>query len=229
MSFNSEVHTIAPAASEPSRFARFAAGQFSRVNLSHTASNLGVALLFFVALIPHAAGFGDGPANWIWIGGAALMGVLSLMRVPPVAAAINWRSVMVTAIMMLAPPLLMNNAARSRGVLALAALIVEFVGVIITQSARLYLGRKFALLPANRGIVSRGPFAFIRHPIYAGWLILSTGYLMAYPNARNLLALTLTIPFMIWRIGLEEQLLQLDAAYRAYCAATPYRLLPLIF
>jgi len=229
MSINSEVRSIAAPTMQPSRFARFATRNLNRANLSHTASNLGVATLFFVALIPHAAGFGDGPANWIWIGGAALMGLLSLVRVPPTAAAINLRSVTATAIMMIAPPLLMNNAARSSGLLAVAALVVELAGVIITQSARLYLGRKFALLPANRGIVSRGPFAFIRHPIYAGWLILSAGYVMAYPNARNALALALTIPFMIWRIELEEQLLQQDAAYRAYCAATPYRILPLIF
>jgi len=223
------LNTIATTSTQPSRFSRFATGKLNRASLSHTASNLGVALLFFATLIPHAANFGGAPANWIWIVGAALMGVLSLVRLPPIATAINLRSVTATAIMMLAPPLLLNNAAPSSGVLAVAALIVELVGVIITQSARLYLGRKFALLPANRGIVSRGPFAFIRHPIYAGWLILSVGYVMAYPNARNLLALAVTVPFMIWRIQLEEQLLQQDAAYRAYCAVTPYRLLPLIF
>ncbi|MGH7880074.1 MAG: methyltransferase family protein [Candidatus Binataceae bacterium] len=186
-------------------------------------------MVFFIALIPHAKSFGDGPADWIWTIGAVLMGALSLVRVVPTAVAINPRTVAATALMMLAPPLLMNNASRSSGWLALAALIVELVGVALSQGARLYLGRRFALLPANRGIVSRGPFAFIRHPVYAGWLILSAGYVMAYPSARNLLALAITLPFMMWRIELEERLLRQDAAYRAYCAATPYRLLPLFF
>jgi protein-S-isoprenylcysteine O-methyltransferase Ste14 len=223
------MNTTAVAPAQSSRFARFATINLNRANLRHTASNLGVALVFFAALIPHAAGFDGGVANWIWIVGAFLMGVMSLVRVPPTAVAINSRTVLATAIMVVTPPLLMNNAAPSTGVLAIAALTVELVGVIITQSARLYLGRKFALLPANRGIVSRGPFAFIRHPIYAGWLILSVGYVMAYPNARNVSAVAATLPFMIWRIELEERLLDQDAAYRAYCAATPYRLLPLIF
>jgi protein-S-isoprenylcysteine O-methyltransferase Ste14 len=207
---------------------------FGRFGISHTSmrhafSNAGVALIFFTALMPHAGGFRDSPANWIWIAGALLMGLLSLVRIAPTATAINTRSILATVAMMLAPLLLMNDSGRSTGPLAFAAVLVELIGVVTTQSARLYLGRRFALLPANRGIERRGPFRLIRHPIYFGWLILSVGYVMAYPNARNALAVGITIPFMIWRIELEEELLWQDATYRAYCAVTPYRLLPFIF
>lgn len=193
------------------------------------ASNIGVAILFFVTLLPHAANYGSDLADWIWIVGAALMGILTLFRVPPTATKVDARSILATAAMMLLPALMLNNRARATGWLASSAIAVELIGVIISQGARFALGRKFALLPANRGIVRRGPFALIRHPIYAGWVILTGGYVMSYPNFRNALALLVTIPFMIWRISLEEDLLSHDPSYRAYCAVTRWRLLPFLY
>jgi protein-S-isoprenylcysteine O-methyltransferase Ste14 len=198
-------------------------------DLRRTASNIGVAILFFVTLLPRAAQYGSALADWIWMIGAALMGLLALVRVAPTATAIDVRSIVATATMMLAPPLLLNNHSPSTGLLASGAIAIELIGVIVSQGARFSLGRKFALLPANRGIVRRGPFALIRHPIYAGWVILTAGYVMAYPNLRNALALMVTIPFMIWRISLEEDLLKLDPAYRAYCATTRWRLVPFLY
>ena len=38
------------------------------------------------------------------------------------------------------------------------------------------LGRSFGVAPANRGIVVRGPYSFVRHPIYTGYLITHTGF-----------------------------------------------------
>jgi hypothetical protein len=44
-----------------------------------------------------------GLADLVWMTGAALMGALSLVRVPPVALMVNFRSVIATAAMMVAP------------------------------------------------------------------------------------------------------------------------------
>jgi protein-S-isoprenylcysteine O-methyltransferase Ste14 len=98
-----------------------------------------------------------------------------------------------------------------------------------TQIARIYLGRRFGLLPANRGIVSGGPFRWMRHPIYSGWVILTIGFLMAYPNRYNVLMFAISLPFLVWRMSLEEQHLTEDPEYCAYLAKTPYRLFPGIY
>ena len=37
-------------------------------------------------------------------------------------------------------------------------------------AGKVVLGRSFGLVPANRGIVARGPYLLVRHPIYAGYL-----------------------------------------------------------
>jgi protein-S-isoprenylcysteine O-methyltransferase Ste14 len=69
----------------------------------------------------------------------------------------------------------------------------------------------------------------VRHPIYLGWFILTAGYVMTYPNVLNALAVIGTLPFMMWRIILEEELLCEDPSYRAYAEQVRYRLIPWLF
>jgi protein-S-isoprenylcysteine O-methyltransferase Ste14 len=189
--------------------------------------NVCLALTFF-ALIPAKAQYHSELANDIWIVGAGLMGVLSLVRLPPRSAMVDARSILATAAMMIIP-VLMRPGTSSTGVLADAAIIVEFIGVAFTQIARLYLGRHFGLLPANRGIVAGGPYRLMRHPIYSGWLLLIVGYVMAYPTPRNIGIPLLSLPFLIWRMNLEEKHLGRDPEYQAYLEKTPYRLIPGIY
>jgi protein-S-isoprenylcysteine O-methyltransferase Ste14 len=198
------------------------------VRFRHVLGNVGLALLFFIALIPAKAQYHSGIANDIWLGGAVLMGVLSLVRVPPRSAMVNVRSILSTAAMMTIPAL-MRPGTSSTGALADLAIVIELIGIAFTQTSRIYLGRRFGLLPANRGIVSGGPFRLMRHPIYSGWLVLTIGFLLAYPTPRNIGMLFLSLPFLVWRMDLEEEHLNEDPEYREYAAKTPYRIIPGIY
>jgi protein-S-isoprenylcysteine O-methyltransferase Ste14 len=200
----------------------------SWVRIGRVASNLVIASLFFIGVVPAALHYGSGVADYIWAIGAVLMGVLSLVRVPPKTSMVTVSSVAATAGMMLLPGMGQLSAA-STGALYIAGVIIELAGVIFTQIARLYLGRGFGLLPANRGIVASGPFRLIRHPVYAGWLLLMVGFTMVHPSARNALGIGLALPFMVWRIAQEEMLLSHDADYRAYMQRTRFRLIPGLF
>lgn len=217
-----------PAPEATSGISRDESGSSSRAGFRHAIGNVCLALLFFVALIPAKTQYHSGIANDIWLVGAALMGVLSLVRVPPRSAMVNIRSILATTAMMVMPAL-MRPGAASAGLLANAAVVVEIAGVAFTQVSRLYLGRRFGLLPANRGIVSTGPFRLVRHPIYSGWLVLTIGFLMAYPTVRNIGMLVLSMPFLIWRIALEEEHLVQDPEYLAYTKRTRYRLIPGVY
>lgn len=181
--------------------------------------------MFFIATIPAAARYHSGIANAIWIAGAALMGILSLLRYPPRSSMINVYTLAASAGMLLLPAL-MRPESQSIGLLAIGGIALELFGVLLTQVARLYMGRSFGILPANRGIVSKGPFASVRHPIYIGWLILAIGYAMSYPSARNIILVIATVPFMFWRIEQEESHLSEDGAYRDYCSQVKFRLVP---
>ena len=90
------------------------------------------------------------------------MGVLSLVRVPARSAMVNARSILSTAAMMTIPALMRSGTTTTTGLFFDVAIIVELIGIAFTQISRIYLGRRFGLLPANRGIVSGGPFRSVR-------------------------------------------------------------------
>jgi len=196
--------------------------------LRNAASNCILGLSFFVAMIPAARALSwslFGLANIVWLSGAAIMGMLSFVRTPPRSTMVNLSTIGATAGMLFLP-CFMRPVGASSGGLALAGVALELFGIALTQIARVYMGRSFGVLPANRGVVSKGPFSLIRHPIYFGWLVLSIGYAMSYPTARNILLILVTLPFMVWRIEQEETHLSEDPEYCAYERRVRFRLWP---
>jgi protein-S-isoprenylcysteine O-methyltransferase Ste14 len=192
--------------------------------LQLAAGNCLVALLFFCALLPSALRYGNGVASDIWITGAAVMGVFSLVRVPPSAVTLTLSSVVATSGALIIPALM--HPVAQPGLMLSAGIVVETAGVTLSQVARLYMGRSFGVMPANRGVVSNGPFRFVRHPVYLGWLVLALGFVLANPSALNVACLAVTPIFTEWRIVLEEKLLSKDPEYRAYTQKVLYQLLP---
>ncbi|MHB8382698.1 MAG: methyltransferase family protein [Candidatus Binataceae bacterium] len=197
----------------------------SSAGLKHALGNLLLASSFFVAALPSANQGPAGLANTIWIVGALIMGVFSLVRLPPKTAMVTVPAIAASA-GMLVIPCLMRPVSASVGVMAIAGIILEVAGVAISQIARIYMGRSFGILPANRGVVSKGPFSSVRHPIYLGWLILTIGFAFSFPTARNVILIIASLPFLVWRIEMEEGLLALDSEYRTYQQKVRFRLWP---
>ena len=196
--------------------------------LRNAASNCILGISFFVAMIPAARALSlslSGLANIVWLSGAAIMGILSFVRTPPRSTMVNVYTMAATAGMLFLP-CFMRPVGASSGGLALAGVAFELFGIALTQVARVYMGRSFGILPANRGVVSKGPFSLIRHPIYFGWMVLSIGYAMSYPTARNILLILVTLPFMVWRIEQEETHLSEDPEYCTYEKRVQFRLWP---
>jgi protein-S-isoprenylcysteine O-methyltransferase Ste14 len=222
--------------------------------LLHAAANVGVAATFLatlllwepqlMAILPWGSRLlsarAGRPANlsaWIAIICALVMALLSLVRAAPREARTDYQALVALSGMLILPLLmrpLPRFAALTRPTPAGVAfeavgLVFQFSGLCLMQVALLYLGRHFGLLPANRGLVTRGPFRLIRHPVYAAWLVYASGTLMVVPTIRNLELVALTIPFMVWRITLEEELLDHDPQYRAYRQRVHWRLVPGVF
>lgn len=197
--------------------------------MRHALGNLLVAASFVVPVLPKAANFFHGPADAIWIIGAIMMGAMSLVRFTPKAALLDLRAFLSTIFPVFLLPCLLSEDRASSGMLALAGISLELSGVVLSQVSRLYMGRSFGILPGNRGIVSKGPFRLIRHPIYAGWFLLTLGYLCSYPSPRNCIITFATLPFMMWRIRLEENLLEDDPEYRDYRHLVPSRFVPGVY
>ena len=187
-----------------------------------------LAVSFLLAMLPAGRELSfslAGAANVVWLTGAAIMAVMSFARFAPRSATVNLQTIAASGAMLILP-CFMRPFDRSTGALATAGLIFELCGIVLTQVARVYMGRSFGILPANRGIVSKGPFRWVRHPIYFGWFLLSMGYAMSFTNPRNTILIIATLPFMVWRIDQEEAHLSADPEYRGYMDHVRYRLLP---
>ena len=196
--------------------------------LRHALGNCLLAVTFLLATLPAARELSfslAGAANVVWLTGAAIMAVMSFARFAPRSSTVNLRTLAASGGMLILP-CFMRPTNLSIGALATTGLIFELFGVVLTQVARVYMGRSFGVLPANRGIVSKGPFRWVRHPIYFGWLILSIGYAMSYPIGRNILLIAATVPFMVWRVNQEEVHLSEDPDYRRYMERVRYRFWP---
>ncbi|WP_241011937.1 MULTISPECIES: methyltransferase [Burkholderia] len=106
---------------------------------------------------------------------------------------------------------------------------LQLCGIAFQLFAKLSLGRSFGLLPANRGVVSVGAYRFVRHPIYAAYLLSEIGFVLANYSPRNVFMITSWMLLQIGRISLEERVLSEDADYRAYKEKVRYRLIPGLF
>jgi protein-S-isoprenylcysteine O-methyltransferase Ste14 len=89
-----------------------------------------------------------------------------------------------------------------------------------------YLGRSFSLMSEARGLVTRGPYRFVRHPLYlVEELAAVAGFIEAFSPAAALL-LALQIAFQIRRILNEEAVLEASFPDYARYQATTARVIP---
>lgn len=109
------------------------------------------------------------------------------------------------------------------------AVALVSLGLAVNISAKLALWRSFGLAPANRGVRERGPYAFIRHPMYVGYFLTEIAFLLANLTLANLAKYGLTWTVQLLRIREEEKFLMNDSAYRELASRVRFRLIPGIY
>lgn len=107
--------------------------------------------------------------------------------------------------------------------------LVSGLGLLLVVVGKMTLGRSFGVVPANRGVVVRGPYSFVRHPIYTGYLVTHASFLVAHPAPWNLAVILIADFALIVRALMEERVLSSDAAYQRYCERVGWHLVPGVF
>lgn len=107
--------------------------------------------------------------------------------------------------------------------------ILTLSGLTMAIAAKLFLGRRFGLTPANRGICRTGPYRLVRHPMYLGYFITQVGYIVYFLSWHNAIILAVGWAVQAKRVLGEEKLLMQDPEYREFASKTRWRVIPGIF
>lgn len=103
------------------------------------------------------------------------------------------------------------------------------IGTGLTILGMISLNRSFALVAAKREIKTSGMYRFVRHPLYASYLLTFTGYVLANTTFENAAIYIMTMGCMFVRMFREEKHLALDDEYREYMQQVRYRVIPFVF
>ncbi|MBN9220390.1 MAG: isoprenylcysteine carboxylmethyltransferase family protein [Mesorhizobium sp.] len=106
---------------------------------------------------------------------------------------------------------------------------LQFLALWFVIWGKISLGRSFAILPANRGVMTGGAYRLVRHPIYAGYLAGHVLYLLSAFSFHNFAVYAVITYLQLYRILREEALLAAEPEYRSYMERVRYRLLPRVF
>ena len=82
----------------------------------------------------------------------------------------------------------------------------------------------------NQKVISTGPYALVRHPMYAAALVMLLGIPIALGSWWGVPVIVAILPALIWRLLDEEKFLAENLpGYSEYQARVRYRLIPRVW
>ncbi len=111
------------------------------------------------------------------------------------------------------------------------ALVGSFLLISLTFRENAFLSPTVRI-QGERGqtVISTGPYQYVRHPLYAGGLLLFLGTSLLLGSWYGLLLVLVMIPGGAVRAVLEERVLREELpGYDAYMAQVKYRLIPYVW
>jgi protein-S-isoprenylcysteine O-methyltransferase Ste14 len=123
----------------------------------------------------------------------------------------------------------LNQVLSSMVLAADAAVFLGYCLILWVLKENSYASRTIEVVKGQK-VVTTGPYAIIRHPMYLGVLVMYLLTPIALGSWWSIPVFSLYIPLLVWRINSEEKVLLRDLpGYYEYCQNRRYRLLPLIW
>jgi protein-S-isoprenylcysteine O-methyltransferase Ste14 len=107
-----------------------------------------------------------------------------------------------------------------------AGLVLVMFAAGLSLVSLVTMGRLFGVRPALRGLVTSGPYRFIRHPIYLSYVFADIGYNLQEWNSVTLLMVLVGWASLVYRIHAEERVISQHPEWPAYVVLVRYRLFP---
>ena len=104
--------------------------------------------------------------------------------------------------------------------------VLQLIGASLAITCLLTLGRSFGFAAADRDVVTRGPYAIVRHPMYEAYFVLESGYLLQSLSVRNAAIVVIGTLCNAGRALAEERLLAHNDAYQSYRRRVRRRIIP---
>ena len=140
----------------------------------------------------------------------------------------SWGARLVTAMSLMGPPLVWPGTSAALLPETQAAML-SACGLLVIVAGKVSLGRSFGVVPANRGIVCRGIYQVVRHPIYMGYLLTHAAFLLSHLDPWNVCVLVMSDAMLPVRAVYEERTLRCDPQYVSYCSRVRWRMVPGVF
>ncbi len=103
-------------------------------------------------------------------------------------------------------------------------LFIGALGYVLIFWSLLSLGNRFGIAPADRGLIVRGPYRWVRHPMYLGELILRAALVAASNEPGIAIVLLITLATVQVMRALREE--NIIAGYATYSSLVTFRLVP---
>ena len=101
-----------------------------------------------------------------------------------------------------------------------------WLGIYVVFRENSFTSATIEVTPDQR-VISTGPYARIRHPMYAGAIVMLLGAPIALGSWWGVLALVVMSPALVWRLFDEERFLTANLpGYASYTEKVRYRLIP---
>lgn len=122
-----------------------------------------------------------------------------------------------------------SHMADSIAVLGDVLLFVGWFGILKVFRVNSFAAATIRVAPGQT-VISSGPYAIVRHPMYSAALLMLLGIPIALASWWGILVLLSLLPFLAWRLIDEEQMLlhNLDG-YAEYRCKVRYRLIPYVW